>query len=64
MAKKYATDIEKEKTSLFMPSPLLRAIKFISFTDERTQADLINEAISDFVAKWEKKNGQVPPPKA
>lgn len=60
MAKKYSPEEEKEKTSLFMNKQYMRALKYISFTDERTQAAIINEALSEYIAKWEKKNGPVP----
>lgn len=43
-----------------MNKHFMRALKFISFTDEKTQTDIINEALGDYISKWEKKNGAIP----
>ncbi len=60
MAKKYAPTEDKEKTSLFMLKPHMKALKYISYADEKTQTDIINEAMGEYITKWEKKNGPVP----
>jgi hypothetical protein len=64
MTKKYSSGEDKEKTSLFINKDIMRTLKYISFINQRTQTEIINEVLGEFVAKWEKKNGPVPPQKA
>lgn len=65
MAKdKKNTQDEKERTSLFLKTDMIRSIKYVCFMDEKNQTQVVEEALTDYLAKWEKKNGPVPPPKA
>jgi hypothetical protein len=50
----------KEKTSLYIQLELLSNLKYIEYKDDRTRTDIVNEALTDYIAKWEKKNGPVP----
>lgn len=50
----------KERTTVILRTEMIRNIKYIAFTDEKTQTDILDEALIDYVAKWEKKNGPVP----
>lgn len=54
------TQDNKERTTVILRTNMIRNIKYIAFTDEKTQTDIMNEALEDYVAKWEKKNGPVP----
>jgi hypothetical protein len=50
-----------EKATAFrLPSPLLKKLKYISVMEETTQTDLIEKAILEIIAKYEKKNGTIP----
>lgn len=55
-----ATNDDKEKTSLYIQKDLMKSIKYISFYDEKTQTDILQEALQEYVTRWEKKNGAVP----
>lgn len=50
----------KERTTVILRTEMIRNIKYIAFTDEKTQTDILDEALTDYVAKWEKKNEAVP----
>lgn len=50
----------KERTSLYLRGDILKSIKLIALMEERKQTDIIDEALLDYIAKWEKKNGPVP----
>lgn len=50
----------KEKTSMYIEIPTLDSLKYIEYHDDRTRTDIVNEALIDYIAKWEKKNGPVP----
>ena len=52
-----ADNTGKEKTSMYIESVKLDKLKYISFMDRKTQTDVFDEAFSDYIAKWEKKNG-------
>jgi len=54
----------KGRSSLYVSSNLLRSIKFIAFTESKKQTDIMEQALTEFVKRWEKKNGPVPPQKA
>ena len=51
---------EKKKTSLQLRADSVRAIEYISYKDKKTLTDLIDEALYDLIAKWERKNGAIP----
>ncbi|MEJ7738519.1 MAG: hypothetical protein WKF97_13900 [Chitinophagaceae bacterium] len=51
---------EMERTSLYLRSESMRSIKYISFRDERTLKDIIDDALVEYITKWEKKNGPIP----
>ena len=51
---------DKEKTALYINIDTMKALKYIAFTDDVTRTDIINEALVDYIAKWEKRNGPIP----
>jgi predicted DNA-binding protein len=51
---------EKERTSLYLKKEVIKNLKYVAFMSEKTQTDIINEALTDYIAKWEKKNGSIP----
>lgn len=53
----------KGRSSLYVSSEVLRSIKFIAFSEEKPQTQIMDQALSEFIERWEKKNGPVPPQK-
>ena len=54
---------DQERSSggwLYINVDTMKALKYIAFTDDATRTDIINEALVDYIAKWEKKNGPIP----
>jgi hypothetical protein len=50
----------KEKTGLYIFTDILESLRYIEYKDDITRTDIVNEALSDYIIKWEKKNGGVP----
>jgi hypothetical protein len=49
------------KKSLFtLDTTIKKQIRYIAFTDETTQTEVVNQALTEYVQKWEKKNGKIP----
>lgn len=62
MAKNAKTTQEgKDRTSLYLAPEMIRSIKYICFMDEKNQTEVIIEALAEYITKWEKKRGPVPP---
>jgi hypothetical protein len=55
MAKK--TETELTKASFNVRPELIKKLKYIALVDDTTQTDIVNNLLSDYVEKWEKKNG-------
>lgn len=53
----------KERTSLYVSADILRGIKYIAFAESTSQTSIMDKALSEFIERWEKKNGPVPPQK-
>lgn len=57
---------KKQRTNLFIELQLLQKLDYIAgmqfaLTREKaTRTDIVNEALSEYVAKYEKKNGVIP----
>lgn len=47
----------KEKTSFYIDGKKFEKLKYIAFMDRKTQTEVYDEAFTDYIAKWEKKNG-------
>jgi hypothetical protein len=60
MAPKKKTTPVKERTSLYIQPELFQNMKYVIYKDEVTQTDIVNEALTEYFAKWEKKNGPIP----
>jgi hypothetical protein len=49
------------KKSLFTINPTAKKqLRYIAFMMETTQTEILNKALSEYIQKWEKKNGPVP----
>jgi len=43
-----------------MSGDVLKKIKFIALIEEKNQTETIDQALNEFVDRWEKKNGALP----
>jgi hypothetical protein len=65
MAKSSQTPEQNERFTLFAKTTIVGKLDYIarkqSFdkNEKITRTDLVNEALEDFVSKWEKKNGPI-----
>lgn len=50
----------KEKTSLNLEKRVIKSLKYMALFSNTTQTDLITEALSDYIKKWEAENGPIP----
>lgn len=48
----------KEKTVLYIEQNVLACLKYIEYKDDRTRTDVLNEALTDFISRWEKRTGR------
>lgn len=54
----------KEGRATFVVNPeQIRKVKYISLADARLLKDVISEALSDYISKWEEANGEIKLPK-
>ena len=51
---------EKKRTSFILHADTMKKIKYISLMDEKDITTSIDEALQDYISKWEKKNGPIP----
>lgn len=50
---------DNTRTTFIISAELLRKIKYISLMDDRLQTDVVGEALSLYVSKWELDNGKI-----
>jgi predicted transcriptional regulator len=61
MAKASKPKPDSPKKSIFnLDNAIQKQLKYVAFTDERTMTEIVNEALADYLAKWEKKHGPIP----
>ena len=60
MAPKEKAGPTKERTTLYIEPDLFQRMKFVIYKDSATQTDIVNAALSEYLLKWEKKNGPIP----
>lgn len=61
MAKNKRSEPEqKDRGSLYLTPDAMWKLKYIALMDQTTQTSIIEEALTDYFNKWEKKNGPVP----
>ncbi len=51
-------DVPQRTTIIIKPS-IIYKLKFIALKDKTSQTAIIDSLLSDYVVKWEKKNGEV-----
>lgn len=48
------------KASFNLKPELVKKLRYISLMDETTQTVIIDKLLTDYIEKWEKKNGEIP----
>ena len=51
---------EMKRTSFILRTSISKKLNYIKVMDDAEITDLVDEALSDFIVKWEKKNGIIP----
>jgi len=62
MAKSSKSDKEKgevKTTSFVLKTIISRKLSVISAMEDISMAEIANEALSEYIFKWEKKNGEI-----
>ena len=54
---------DNTRATFIVSAELLRKIKYISLMDDRLQSEVVGEALSLYVSKWESENGKIRIPK-
>jgi hypothetical protein len=54
----------KDRTSLYLSPQTSHGLRYVVFMDKRTQTEIIEEALQQYLERWEKKHGPVPPQKS
>lgn len=50
---------EKAKTSFYFRKDLQKKLKYIALRDNRNLTDVLEEAASEYITNYEKKNGEI-----
>ena len=58
-AKSEKASTEKENANFKLRPGLLRKLKIIAATDDVFQNDIVDKLLSDYIAAWEKKHGEI-----
>lgn len=48
------------RTSLIVRPSVIQKLKYIALMDRSTQTAIIDGLLNEYIAKWEKKNGEIP----
>lgn len=52
-------DEGKEKANFNLKTETIKKLKYVAFQDDIFQSDVVDLALIDYFAKWEKKNGEI-----
>ena len=58
--KKAEPQAGKMRTTFYLSQVATEKLKFVAFMSKKTQTAALDEALTDYFTKWEKKNGQIP----
>ncbi len=53
------TEDVPQRTSIIIKPSIIYKLKFIALKDKTSQTAIIDGLLADYVAKWEKKNGEI-----
>lgn len=59
MAKDPTKPGEKKRNTFYFDTDLMKKTKFIGLMEDKTQTDIIHEALTKYIAEYEKKNGPI-----
>jgi|GEM_PF-4404670 len=48
------------RTSFVIRPSITNKLKYIALMDQTTQTEIIGKLLTDYIEKWEKKNGAIP----
>lgn len=54
-----ANEDEKAKTSFYFRKDLQKQLKYIALKENKNLTDVLEEAIEEYISKYEKKNGEI-----
>lgn len=54
------TKEEKGKTSFYLKKETGNALRYLAFVSKKSQTELLDEALSNYIKQWEKENGPIP----
>lgn len=57
--KKNPDENDDTRATFIVSAELIRKIKYISLMEDCLQKDIVNEALSLYVTKWEEENGKI-----
>jgi hypothetical protein len=53
-------DKRTEPATFRLKPDILKKLKYIAFTDDTKQTDIVEKSLEEFIVKWEKKHGEIP----
>lgn len=53
---------KKGRTSLYLSEVLLNKIRYIGWKEDKFLTEIMEQALWQFVARWEVEKGHIPPP--
>jgi hypothetical protein len=60
MAKETKTDNRSKKSIFTLDESNRKKLKIVAVLQERDMQDIVNEALSEWITRYEKKNGAIP----
>ncbi len=48
------------RTSLRFKPSSIESLKYVAFKSKKTLTDIMDQALTDYINKWVKKNGEIP----
>ena len=51
---------EKERTTFYLRKSVSEKLKSLAFQSRQTNTAILDQALTDYFDKWEKKNGKLP----
>lgn len=48
------------RTSFIIDTVINKKLNYIALMDDRDKTEIVNEAFTEIINKWEKKNGKIP----
>jgi predicted transcriptional regulator len=55
-----AKSTSKTKTGLYINDDVLKCLKYIEYTTDKTRTDILNEALIQYIKQWEQQNHKIP----